>query len=121
MMEIKEILLNGGSVSMHYKKSRYDWMSYVKIYGLEGGLGLQPKIIIESPVFSRAEYSWNEIDAAVKFYESIVLNKRNLCYKMTQAMLQLHAQGFTSLDLEDPSHLEMVEMTRLGMIREEEI
>src|SRR6185369_14877823 len=95
MMTIKDIITNGGSVTIPYKEKEKDWVGSAKIHGFAGGYGCTPKIIVEAPTIDagiggRSEFAWDQIDAAVELYATLVTSKKNLCHKQAQAMLILH-------------------------------
>lgn len=112
-MDIKEIILNGGTISLPYKDDEKEWMGKAEIYGFSGGFGMEPKIIVTIPTIElerggRKEFKWNEIDEAVSIFKKLVYRKENLCYKMTEAMIQLYDTGEDDIDLDEPEDLKKV-------------
>lgn len=118
-MDIKEILLNGGHVSFPYKEEPEEWVGSAKIISLSGGFGMTPKIIVEVPcleIQGRKEYTFDEIDSAVEKFKELVFRKKNLMFKMHQAMLELHKNGETELDLDEDEDLNKVREVQSRLI-----
>lgn len=112
-MTTKEIILAGGSVSFSYKQKEKEWVGTAKIYGFSGGWGMKPHITVEVPTYEiapggRKEFEWNQIDEAISIFEKLVFRKENLCYKMTESMVELFNSGDTNLDLDIPEDLAKV-------------
>lgn len=116
MLNIKEILLNGGYVSFSYKENITDWVGEAKITSLCGGFGMKPIIYVSVPTRDgRKEFKPNEIDSAIELYEKLVFNKKNLWYKHYEAMINLYNRGY-SIDLEIQEDFDMYEKERLSLI-----
>lgn len=108
---MKEILLSGGSVSFPYKEKPKEWVGTAKISGFSGGFGIKPKVIVEVPcieIHGRKEFDFKEIDEAIKTFNNLILRPKNICYKMTESMIELYNQGDTDLDLDDVKDLKKV-------------
>jgi hypothetical protein len=121
-MNIKEILLNGGSVSFNYKEKSKDWVGTSRILSFSGGWGLEPKIILEIPTLKikgRKEFDFKEIDEAISVFKEITFNKKNLCYKQHESMVNLFNQGF-DLDLDDEKDFKTTEKERKKLIKKQE-
>ena len=92
---MKEILLNGGSISYSYKASKTSWITESKIAiitsGWENPHGT--KIVIQSEVCGWKEFKLEEIDEAITYYKSIVFNKKNLWYMVPVVMMELIKQS----------------------------
>jgi len=112
-MDIKEILLSGGSISFSYKEKPKEWVGTAKIYSFSGGWGLKPHISVEVGTVDLAprgkkDYDYNQIDEAVSTFKSLVFRKKNLCHKMHESMIELYNSGETDLDLDDEKDLKKV-------------
>lgn len=84
-MDIKEILQQGGRVSFPYKEGKEEWMGNANILAFSGGYGLGAKIILEVPtaeIKGRKEFPIDQVDEAVVLFKKLVMNKKNLAYKM---------------------------------------
>jgi hypothetical protein len=117
-MDIKEILLNGGYVTLNYKENKKALMSSAKIISFSGGFGMSPKIILEIPTLEikgRKEFDFKDIDLAINLFEKIVFSEKNLCYKMHQAMINLVEND---LDLDIKDDFELMETERLRLIKD---
>lgn len=90
---MKEILINGGHISHSYKASKTSWISEAKIGLITGYWGSKPKVVIQSEINGWTEFNIDQIDDAIKYYESIVFNKKNLWYKVPEIQLELHRKG----------------------------
>ena len=109
-MDIKEILLAGGSVSFSYKEKVNEWVGTAKINAFSGGMGMSPCINVEIPctdIKGRKEFNHANIDEAVSLFNNLVFREKNLCYKMAESMVELHNQG-QDLDLDIPKDLAIV-------------
>ncbi len=118
MLNIKEILLNGGYVSLSYKENITDWVGKAEIISFACGFGMKPYILVSVPTISikgRKEFKTSEIDSAIELYEKLVFNKKNLWYKHYEAMINLYNRGY-SIDLEIPEDFDMYEKERLSLI-----
>lgn len=119
-MNIKEILLNGGSVRFPYKEKNTEYISDAKITFSSGGFGLKPKIIIEAPTSSirgRTELDPGKIDSAVELFENLVFNKKNLCFKWHEALVSITSVD-PDFDLEEKSSFNKFEKIRLELIKD---
>ncbi len=119
-MNIKEILLSGGSIRFSYKEKKKDWIGEARIYSLSGGFGLKPKIILEIPTLEikgRAEFEYNDMDNAIVLFEKLVFNKKNLCFKWHEAMVNLYNQGHVDLDLDNDDDYQLMNKERLRLIK----
>lgn len=98
-MDIKEILLNGGTVEFPYKEKEKEWVGKASIYYFSGGYGCDSNIIVSVPCKDgRAEYS--DIDEAIKFFLKLVFRDKNKMIGNHQAMLELEKEGY-NLDLDN--------------------
>jgi hypothetical protein len=118
MINIKEILLNGGTVSLSYKENITDWVVEAKIAAFCSVFDMKPCIYVSIPtdeINGRKEFEYNDIDSAIELYEKLVFNKKNLWYKSHEAMINLYNKGI-KLDLEIKKHFDIYEKERLSLI-----
>jgi hypothetical protein len=110
---MKEVLLAGGYIEFPYKAKENEWVGMAKLSGHALGCGIKPKIVAEIPNAKfvkggRKEYEWNQIEQAVSEFISFVLNPDNLCYKQTEAMLELYNEGYLNIDLDNSEDRKLV-------------
>jgi hypothetical protein len=127
MKAIKEILLDSGSISHPYKAEEKEYVGTgtATIFGLSGGFGTDPKIIVRIPTIElekggTKEFKWSEIDEAIEIYEKLVFRKENLMYLFNKSMIQLYNEGEVDLDLDDDKDLIKVKARRDELLKEEE-
>jgi len=100
-MNIKELLLEGCTISFPHKADINDWVGDVKIT-IYGGYFCKPKIMIDG---YRGGEEWDftdaNLDIAIARYTEIVFNKENLYYKMPVITRELNQKGeYHDLDSE---------------------
>jgi hypothetical protein len=108
-MNIKQLLLEGCRISMPYKEDPNEWVGEIKIHIFAGGFGCDPHIYVEGDYVNgfRKEFKLNQLDEAIKFFKENAFNKKNLWYKMNEAMCEL-ALIDNNIDLEDPDDYKSV-------------
>lgn len=119
-MNIKEIILNGGRVEFNYKEKVKEYIDSASIYGFSGVHNIKPKVIVTIPTIEikgRKEFDYCDIDEAISLFERLVLNKKNLCYKMDEAILNLYNNGII-LDLDKEEDIKIMMEERLRIIKE---
>lgn len=112
IMDIKDFILSGGSLSYSYKFKPTDWVGTATIQFFQGYFE-QPKITIKIDVCK--EWSIEQIDEAIKYFTDTVFNKKNLWWGVEKIISEFHTKG-EYIDLEDEDDYDKV-MT----IREERI
>jgi len=112
---MKELLLNGLSISAQYKESPEYWVGDVKIYVFEGGMGICPKVIVDGNI-RRMEYNIEDIDEAIQYFNSEVFSEKNLRYMHLQAMQNV-LKVRPDLDLEIDEDHEFYEKERQWLIK----
>ena len=104
-MNIKELLLEGCMISMPYKVKKNDWVGDIKI-SIFSGYYSKPKVYI-SGIKEPIEWPLEQIDDAIKEFENIVYNPKNLMYKMSEVIGELNERGDFG-DLDDHEYLNKV-------------
>lgn len=120
-MNIKEILLNGGTVSFTYKEKKESWVSDASICYFSGGYGLDSKIIVTVPceeIHGRAEYT--DIDEAIDVFMKLVFREKNMMLGNHQAMLELEKEGY-ELDLDEKEDRDALNRKKEQLKREGKI
>ena len=120
-MNIKEILLNGGSVKFSYKEKEEDWVSEASIYYFSGGWGMDSKIIVTIPceeIHGRAEYT--DLDEAIDVFMKLVFREKNMMFGNHQAMLELEKEGY-ELDLDEKEDRDALNRKKEQLKREGKI
>ena len=90
-MNIKEILLSGGSVSFSYKETVTEWLGTATITSFCGGYGMNPSINVNIPtgvIHGRKSFKYDEVDKAITLFETIVFCEKNIWYKHHEAMIE---------------------------------
>ena len=104
-MDIKEILLNGGTVSFSYKENKEGWMQTANIHSfVYGGIC---DVVVEVPTLEirgRKEFKHEEMDEAIALFKRLVFCEKNLCYKRHEALVNLKEENL-DLDLEEDYEL----------------
>lgn len=119
-MNIKEILLNGGSVKFPYKENE-DWVSEASIYYFSGGFGMDSKIIVTIPceeIHGRAEHT--DLDKAIDVFMKLVFREKNIMFGNHQAMLELEKEGY-ELDLDEKEDRDVLNRKKEQLKREGKI
>jgi hypothetical protein len=120
-MNIKEILLNGGTVKFNYKEDENDWVGEASIYYFSGGYGLESKIIVTIPcreIHGRAEYL--DLDEAIDVFMKLVFRDKNIMIGNHQAMIELEKEGY-EIDLDSESDRSLLEQKKSQLKREGKI
>jgi hypothetical protein len=112
--QMKELLLKGLSICAEHKASPEDWVGYVSIHVSEGGMGIQPKVVVDGNI-PIMEYDIEDIDDAIKYFNSEVFTEKNLRYKHLQAMLNV-LKVRPDIDLEIEADMELYEKERQWLI-----
>jgi len=113
-MNIKELLLEGCSVSISYKKKKTDWVGDVKIYIFAGGFGMKTQIIVDGTI-GRHVFDVEKIDEAIEFFNSKVFTDKNLWYKHNEAM-RIASKTVPDIDLDDCTDFKIYEKIRLELV-----
>lgn len=79
---IKELLLEGFSLTFPYKENKIDCVGDALLFIFIGYYS-KPKIIFRSNYHNK-EYDLKDIDNAIQFYIDTVLNEKNLWYKIDE-------------------------------------
>lgn len=108
-MELKEFLLEGGSITFPYKENKKDWVSEVRLHLFNGFYSL-PKVFIESPTGLQT-FPLENIDVAISCYIDTIFSEKNLYYKMSPTLREFNLrEDFVDLDNDDD--MERVEKAR---------
>jgi hypothetical protein len=118
-INIKEILLNGGTVKFSYKEKEEDWVSEASIYYFSGGYGMDSKIIVTVPCKDgRGEYT--DIDEAIDVFMKLVFREKNMMFGNHQAMIELEKEGY-EIDLDEKEDRDILNRKKEQLKREGKI
>lgn len=110
---MKELLLQGYTISMPHKTNPKAWLGDVSIRIFSGGCGIAPKVCIMGN--EHKDFKLDELDDAIAYYESLIYSKNNMWYKMPEAIRTV-AQHDPSIDLDDEDDFENVNAVRIGLV-----
>jgi hypothetical protein len=108
-MNVKEFLTEGGRMSFPYKRELKEWVGEAKLYIFPGYYS-KPKVIFENG-YERLEWPLDEIDNAIKHFETSVFSPVNLMYKMQPSVIEVMNTG-QHVDLDDEEDFEKVNTIR---------
>lgn len=102
-MNIKEILLSGGTVEFPYKEKKNEWVDKVSIFIYSGQLSFKkPSIVMTGIYLERDEFGIEDLDEAIEKFEHHVFNKKNLMWKMNEVLVELSSNNdFVDLDRDE--------------------
>ena len=121
-MDIKDILKSGGTVSLDYKEDSKEWVGTAKIRSFSGGFGCKPGIMVEVPTLEIKGikyFAHDEFDEAISLFKKLVYNRKNLRFKIHEAISHFTANG-EDIDLDIERDFAMVENKRLELIKQYE-
>jgi hypothetical protein len=114
MENMKELLLNGYAISHNYKTHPEQWLDDISIRIFTGGCGLNPKVSINGQ--ENKDFELDEIDEAIKYFESLIESPDNLWYKMPEA-IRTATETEPDIDLDEPEDFQRVNKLRLDLIK----
>jgi len=112
-MDLKEFLLEGGSIIFPFREKGEDWVGEAKI---EVSLGKQslPEVIVDTTM-NFLKFSLEKIDEAIEYYEKHVFCEKNMWYKLAPALRDFNLrEDWVSLD--DKADYERIERKRRGLL-----
>jgi len=112
--QMRELLLNGLTLSAEYKISPEDWVGKVSIRIFEGGMGIQPLVIVDGDIH-RMEVGIEYIYEAIQYFGDAVYSSNNLRFMHLQAMLNI-SKVCPNIDLEIDEEHELYEKERQWLV-----
>jgi hypothetical protein len=106
-MNIKELLLEGCVIKMSYKTKKTEWVGDINIYIFHGGYGMKPKISLNGSYAKNMDWELDQIDEAIKYFEDLVFNPKNLMYKLNESVIEFTNAGI-DIDLDEEEDYDKV-------------
>ncbi len=99
-MDLKEFLLEGGTIVFPYKDKDDDWVGEAKINIFSGDHSL-PKVFVDTTLELKV-FTLGKLDEAIDFYTNHVFNAKNLWYKMKPALREFNLrENWVDLELKE--------------------
>lgn len=112
-MDIKQLLLDGITLTIPYKRALKEWVGEVKIY-VFAGYWKKPSVIIDGSV-ERMEWPLEQIDEAINHFKGVAFSPSNIMYKMQAAIIEVVESG-DDVDLDNQKSFDKVNAIRKAKI-----